>query len=286
MVRIFVFKNTYICENMEKINADYSAFGYFDGLSMEVYQDNKFPISVSDFGSNEQCDHYCIAAFRKDSKTDADFWKAGNEPYIFISFLRLSKASNKLSKIVDEIENNNNAVCYHTLDNSDLLVCIRRKRYSEGYFDINSYYDAIQKIDPGNSLQKGFSVMVISQAVLNQLANEAELKSSKMSEEAAVELTVIGEEIISCSLRGIIRKWDEFSAFMNELKLLLNSQDVTIKEYGVLGSDDLIIEIDHVSANKFFRLFGDGMLLTHGNSIYRNAFYNLKTEIFMSLSKG
>ena len=290
MIRLFRFKNNYITKEIDMVSADYSVFGYFDGLSMQVYQDeieilNAFNddclIAEKDQEPYEMCDYFDIVVIHSEETADRMFWKKGGNPYIFISCIRFQHVSSELDTIIKEIETKYNAICYTTIDNSDLVVCIRTTTYAEGYRNIERYPKIIQKFDPKNRLQKGFSLMVISQVVLDMLSGSGLDRWKKNDLEAAgVEVGLLKREQLTCLLRGVIFNWDELKKFKSELKRRLN---VDIRFQGILGSEDIVFALHTIDSLEFLRLFGYRMLLTHGNDIYKSVFYNIRTEILMDI---
>lgn len=169
MIRLFQFKNNFLSESKKKLEAEYSVIGYFDGLDMktdkemEVGEKNRILSDPSyafiEKNPDEMCDYFNIVGLRE--KDDTKFWEMQEEALVFISCIRFVKKSNNLSKIIENIEKTYNAICFTTLDNSDLIICLRTKSYIKGHEAIENYHMVIQTCDPENNLQKGFSVLGI-----------------------------------------------------------------------------------------------------------------------------
>ena len=177
MIRLFQFKNNFLSENSGMLDAEYSVIGYFDGLDMKTDKEENVtkhiellsdPMRIDNVQElNEMCDCFNIAGIRQ--KDDAEFWEEKAPFFVFISCLRLQRRSDVLQRIMETIESYYVAVCYTTLDSSDLVVCLKTKRYDDGYKAIENYHRIIREIDEHNDLQKGFSVLAIRQEALNVL---------------------------------------------------------------------------------------------------------------------
>ena len=56
----------------------------------------------------------------------------------------------------------------------------------------------------------------------------------------------------------------------------------TICSYGILGSEDMILYLTYLDSYKFFSLYGTGGLITHSHELYKNALFNIHTQILFS----
>lgn len=270
MIRIFQFMNNFLTEDTKMVKARYSSFGYFDGL--DTWQENNeaqirkflsFP-QQAHINKDVTCDYFNIVGIRKEEAPS--FWGHEEEnPLLFVTFIRLKNESKKLEEIIEDIEKKYNAYCYTTFDSSDFIVCMRTKKYSEGYEVIEGYSGIVNKQDSDNGIQKSFSVCSIHQDILNKIA----LRSAE---------NFIEDEKISCILNCVIQDWKRIPYFEAKLKKELNISECP--GYGILGSDDRLYMLNEINISELFRLYGNGGLLTHGNEDYK-AFYNIKTEILI-----
>lgn len=285
MIRLFQFKNNFLSESKKKLEAEYSVIGYFDGLDMktdkemEVGEKNRILSDPSyafiEKNPDEMCDYFNIVGLRE--KDDTKFWEMQEEALVFISCIRFVKKSNNLSKIIENIEKTYNAICFTTLDNSDLIICLRTKSYIKGHEAIENYHMVIQTCDPENNLQKGFSVLAIQQLILDALAQDMILG--------------IKEERLHCVLRGVIKNWSNINVFLVKLKDKLKIKDTEenierLGIYGLLGSEDITIILREICSIDLFKLYADNGLMTHNNDVYSDAFYNVRTEILRELEIG
>lgn len=276
MIRLFQFKNNFLRENTNQLEAEYSTIGYFDGLDMQVYDDSEDEglEILSDTYRNllyvnsntdqllEACDYFNVAGMRRDSKRDEDFWNQSSKVLFFVSFLRLARRPKKLKQIIEEIEKDSDCICYTTYDSSDLIVCIKTNKYSYGCDVLSHLHDTIEMIDDkGNRLQKCFSVFAIKQTVLNEID----------------QWNCLMDEKVDCFFRGVVNERKKVEEFYEELVKECGVSDH--KKYRILGSDDIIIAIYGISLTHLLSLYGDGAILVHSNDVYKKAFYNIRSEI-------
>lgn len=284
MIRVFEFENSYIGENGQAVDAEYNLFGYFDGLTMRKFHDNLIDDFYTQFQAlqlkrlEKKCDYFDIVGFCVDEIYDEEFWRKGGEPYIFISCVRLKKPSGKLTEIIFKLESRYNGIGYTSVDNSDFIFCIRRENYVDGYKCLKEYFSYIKSIDVTNDIEKLFSVVAISQALLDILNHKEKGRwNTEDIQNAQIEFSMLKEEKISCSLRALIKNIDKTKDFVDALKKNLQTD---IQDFVIVGSEDLQLELHGISSLEFLSLYGFKGLLTHDDSTYSNAFYNIKTEIF------
>ncbi|MCD7717137.1 MAG: hypothetical protein LUI39_11915 [Lachnospiraceae bacterium] len=287
MVRLFNFKNNFLSDIPQPVSADYSVFGYYDGLSMKTYEKEKEILEifndslVSELTKKEppeKCDYYSIVGFCQEA-SDEDFWKKGGKPYIFISCLRILKKIGDLNPFMEKLNAEHDAVFYTTVDSSDLVVCIRTSTYEEGYRTIESYPKMMK--DSGNKLQKGYSVFLIFQPVLDILSEDPVAIKEWEKEDldaARKEIGWLRDEELECSIRCVVKDWANFCPFVDELKRFCQTEP---EVFGVLGSEDVILRLSSVNSRKVLALFGRNSILTHGNDFYSAALYNARTEILV-----
>lgn len=299
MIRIFQFKNSFLSEIDKKVEAEYSAFGYYDGLVMKTMDTDNlsesrhllsdpFQIEVSEDDPYEMCDYFCIAGMCEED--DKEFWEKGKKPYIFISCLRFVRKTKIISQVINEIEEKYSAKCYLTLDSSDLIVCLRTCRYQEGYQIVEKYSNIVREYDEENRIQKGFSVFVMWQKTLDELSSEDLSSGSSMEGMTEQEMELAHQEIqqmdssetISCLLYCIVRDWESIPGFCDKLEECSISQF----QYGILGSEDITLMIQNVQAVEWFAKYGLNNLMTHSNIFYEGAFYNIRTEILVDRKRG
>ncbi len=276
MIRLFQFKNNFLRENDSQLEAEYSTIGYFDGLDMQVFDENtdKGLEILSDTYQNllyagssdkmlEACDYFNVAGMCRNNQRDSDFWRDLSKKLIFVSFLRFTKRTRKLKLFIEMIEKDSDCICYTTYDSSDLIICIRANRYSHYYDVLNRFYDMIETDDyDKNHLQKCFSVFAIKQTTLNDISDNCDW---------------LQDEKVDCFFRGVVNERREVDQFYHELVRECGVLQHEI--YWILGSDDVIIAIYDISLAHLLSLYGDGAILVHSNDVYKKAFYNIRSEI-------
>lgn len=276
MIRVFKFKNNYYQEhNAVQMKAEWCSIGYFDALDTYTKKETECQISKEIFGDSEQgwlntdvesilkpCDYFIMVGICEDE--DETFWDKGEKSLILISFIRLKKRAGNLEKIQKEVEEIGPVKCYLTYESSDLIVCIRCDSYSEGGKVIKGLDQLISVMDEGNGVQKSFSVLVVRQCILDELDKENNYG--------------IKDENVQCYLRGIIKNRTEITRFCNELR----NKNFSCVEKEIPGSDDIVLEVKGNSLISLLQLYRSNGLLTHWDSLYDNAFYNIRTEIIMT----
>lgn len=275
MIRKLQFKTNLLGEKIETLSSEYSVLGYYDGLTIE-----KFPDCFSDNclsseqGGKELYNSLDIIGMRQE--TDEEFWKKGGKPYIFITCLRLKRASREIKLLMEELERSyDSTVCYLTVDSSDLVICLRSRSYLSGYRTVVQYDKVVRSFMQDNEVQTSFSAVAIWQEVLNGL------KSGEASAEAKAEIDQIEEEKLSALLRANVKNWGKFGEYVSLL------EDEVGKSYkntvGILGSEDAVIELENLDSKKFLKLFAREELLTHGNEYYRAGLLNIRTELTVEI---
>lgn len=261
------------------IDSEYSVIGYYDGLDMKTFQDDEseYLNVLSDPGitmlQEIDAEHvyecYNIVGIRNkcDLINEEAFWKNESLPFVFISSVRLKDMPSDLDELIDRIESEMNSLCYVSLDSSDLIICSRTNCYSEGYLSIEQHWKLIEQT--GNQVQKCFTNLVIKQDTLETIH---------------MDNLAIKEENVCCILSGVIRSWNNIDSFLDELKR--QSNGAAWKQFGTLGSDDIVIKTESISISKLLAMYKKSGLLVHDNPIYRAAFVNIRTEILVERNKG
>ncbi|MCD8290422.1 MAG: hypothetical protein LUC91_02850, partial [Prevotella sp.] len=150
----------------------------------------------------EECDYFTLVGIRDDDNENG-FWESDNLPFLFITRMRLKDNSGSLEQIFAEIETQFNrnenpvrALCYYTLDSSDLVVAMRCDSYILGCAIIEYGYTKVVGIcDPGNTVQKCFSVLSLKQELLDNYADCKAMDAFK-------------DESVGVRLNCVINKWE------------------------------------------------------------------------------
>lgn len=271
MIRKLQFQTNVLGENIDMVPTEYSVLGYYDGLAIEAVPEGaSYERLGFGRGKKELYNSLDIIGLRQES--DEAFWRKGREPYIFITCLRFKKKAPKIKEIIGKIESKyKTAVCYLTVDSSDLVVCLRSRSYLEGYRCVAQYYKLIEPLILGNEVQASFSAVAIWQEVLDGLA------CRDVSDKAKAERAQIKREKLSVLLRANVRDWEMFAEYLSKLKK--ETGKCKPKTGGILGSEDAIIVLKGIESLDFLKLFAWKGLLTHNNTLYKEALFNVQTEI-------
>lgn len=269
MIRLFCLKNGFYQEKSEKLEAQYSTLGYFDGLDTYLYEDddlgilsdNYYPILYDKKNWQEQCDYFIVAGMRGDS--DEDFWQNASGEFIFVSFVRLKERANNLQQIISEIETKWEAKCYLTYESSDMIVCLKTNCYSEGDGKIREITNIVREFSNTNRVQKSFSVVAIRQTVLNSIlyGNVYNIK----------------DEVVRCGLRCVVKDRTKIKGFIDLLKKNCKTNNPVL--HNIMGSDDVEITLGDIRILDLLKLYADGEILTHWNKYYQQTFFNIRSEI-------
>lgn len=295
MLRLIQLRSNFISESPQPIlEAEYCAFGYFDGIETkrlkkcndwnEVLKEYMTEQSKSLRGVYSVFDLLCIywddSMYQKqqsrDNKTgedkDLQFW-ANKNPYLFISMIRFQKrfkdVLSQIKKIEDKIAekySNVECICYFTLDSNDFILCLKCQRYSEGAGCISELYELIHSIEGfENQVRKIHTIFSAFQEHLDELGKgQSELGREEPG------------DVISCQMCCMIKNRLKVEAFETALSEALG---VNRMQNRIMGGNDLVYMYDGIIPDQLFGLYARDGLLTHTNELYSEAFYNINTTI-------
>lgn len=278
MIRRFRFWNNLFREDIESVQTEYCAIGYFDGMETSIIEE---PISmihryeiVDEAYAERMGGFNCVDLIGIREGSDEEFWKKGGFPYIFITSLRLTDKNIDIDALMGEMERKVNdkgvqIACYKTFDVSDLLLCLRTKSIQQGFSIIRQYHQILEK---SGALYISFSTILIWQNLLDGLASADSVSDVVVKE----ELSLLIDEALTVSFRCNIKDWESYSIFKNRLKECLSAN---ITEYGAFGSVDALIFCEKVKSPDLLKLYGRDGLLVHSNEEYKAALYNVQTDI-------
>ena len=287
IVRLFSFKNTFLSDNPEPVDARYNIIGYFDGMDVSMMQldadnlQNQIRYIGDPFGTKliesslknspeMNYDLYHIIGFH--TETDNYFWSSSC-PFTLITSLKFRVPPSDLLQSIREAEKDTNVLIYTTLDSSDVLICIHCSYIHQAYSKLLSieYLFSGDGLAPnqGNFL-KGYSHIAVSQSYIERIASSPE--------------TAEDADFVDVQFRANGKNQYHLETFRQALAHALDKPITELREYGIFGSDDYSILALEVSERKLLRLYARGGLLTHGNQNYTDAFFNVRTEILTNLS--
>lgn len=287
MLRQFVFYNNIIGDRIKMVPTEFSVLGYFDGLRINSYGslqefesfNNSYCTGLTDDTISEKYDHFELTGFRKES--DDWFWKDNNEPYIFVSCLRLKTNPNDIDRIIREIEKIQ-AICYRTIDNSDLIVCYRSSSYLIGVKQVRGYDSILATLDRNNGIYISFSAVVVAQNLLDEIYQY--IHKLELNQDIILQLEnkfqIINEKI-DVLFRLNVKKWNNINDFVSKLisKLQCKGDKTISKTYIVLGNTDAIVMLYEIDSILLLSQYSNDGMLTHNNELYKNTVYNIQSEI-------
>lgn len=275
MIRIFNFKNTWFGDNISGIEAEYNVFGRYDAMDTRVLnsvleiKDILMNLDKVDQNiDNKNYDFFPLIAISESD--DRNFWEKGNAPFIFISCIRLMEMEGNLKDLINNLNKPQERFCYTTLDNNDLIVCIRVDSLKEGFRKIIDLEDVFGRYEGKRMIKRRLTVLCIWQEVLNEISSTGHGGFT-----ARIEKRKIRNEKISAFLRITMKNQEMLNVFLKKLK---TNYKIDIEEYyWTLGNDDVIVILKDKPVNDFLNLYKKGGPLTH--SEYKDLIYNVNTEI-------
>lgn len=279
MIRRFRFWNNLFREDIESVQTEYCAIGYFDGMETSIIEEPLSMIhryeSVDEVYAERMGGFNCVDLIGIRQGSDEEFWKKGAFPYIFITSLRLTDKNINIDEMISGLESrvkekdDRIVLGYKSFDVSDLLLCLRTSSIQQGFMTIKEYHQILEK---SGALYISFSTILIWQNLLDGLSN-----ADSVSDVAVKgEVGSIVDETLTVSFRCNIKDWKKYAAFRGRLKDCLAAE---LSEYGVFGSADALILCKNVKSRELLKLYGRDGLLVHSNEEYKAALYNVQTDI-------
>lgn len=244
---------------------EYCCLGHFDALHIELLE---YPgqinesvraeinsIVVKKFKGDYNIRNVVCVTF--DDTKDENFWNvAAGRPFLFVSLVNIKQTNERdLEEKVRLLNSEDNIMAYYTYDHSEIAILRTEESYIRGFNKILLLYDIIDVF-------KMYTVFSIREEVLQECKN-------------------IREEMIACRLLVTVKNLNEAGVFRRELARILQMEDREIKMYQTCGNNDCILEIPQVSIKDILHCYKMGNLLTHTNSLYKNAFFNVETQFLI-----
>lgn len=267
-------------ENRTKALGTYCTFGYFDALQVEEGRDfsstgenliwkKTDAIAVDTFdGTYSRRNLVCMA---DDEERDKKFWdSAAQYPYLFVSLIRMRHASEDMgviNRVIEETKEDQTAIAYYSYNHSELVTVKLEKCYFKGMEFVLSLREQLRALSI-------YSIFSVRDDVLRQ--------KTKLRDE-------VERETVSVRLRMMIKNDQKIDAFLQELRKKLFGDEIqegassqgSIKKFYILGSSDLVVEIENIEMHELLSCYGMGNLLTHTNEQFGETVYNIETEILV-----
>lgn len=300
IIRILnLYKQHYLKNYEIMAEKEYSCWGYFDCMSVELVENRQHRgllmtrgnVNMTDLwyasanGTKDLSGHYgqqSIGMFRyeKEGETvveDTDFWREGEEGIILVACMiqlidntTVKESMVEINQLISRqeyIDKNIQGITYRTFDNSDIILFLK----GNSYVHIASLIDAVGELE---NIRYKYSVCGIAQKYLNKVNNNSSIE----------EIEYNGKKLINDSLDEV---WLEI---VSNGKVNLNKLSKDLEkdsEYAkVLGYMDNTIRIQNTDMWHVVRLFRDGNGgITHKNQEYGNGIYSISTVILHAWKK-
>lgn len=292
--RPITFYNNFVPPSTTVQEWKYEALGYYDGIDIDeniVCDKNTFNLKILWENLEKKAEKLSgrynaqtLYAFRSEDEkakvTDKMFWKNGLEekdiiyPFLFIMMVRLNVWADQVKVVREEIEGISfgdglQAITYLSLDNNDMIVVLKSKRYETAAEFIDQFHKCFSGngIDRRNVIYDSFSVGGIRKQYINSL-NTLDSDHSPVIEKICIRAIEKKPGTIEMMKKGLE---DYFEVGK-------------IDSYPVLGCEDEIFLINNVSSDKFWKLYQDskGMLSNSNQRIYQKSVYGMTTLILQS----
>ena len=257
-------------DNNKPALGEYCCLGYFDALGVKLITCNsknelnirKKINQVVMESLDGKCNRKHIVCITDNDREDELFWQSAQQkPFLFVSLIRLKyKQENQdnLQTIVTDLSNKTNVMAYYTYDHSDVVVFQHGQHYLEDLKSVLSLYHNL-------SVFKMYSVFAVQETALQ-------------------DCQTITNEIVNCRLNASVKDMNKAKEYISKLQSFLFPNDSSstdkIKCFDTLGNSDLLIEISQVPIKKLLHCYQMNNLLTHTNSDYNHAFFNIESQIF------
>lgn len=280
------FKDGDRCEGQDKEKAlgTYCTFGYFDALQVK---ESKFPLEAEEDiiwkGIDEvavntldgTCSRRNLICIAEDEEKDKQFWDSSEQyPYLFVSLIRVkhsNEAMEVMHRIIDDIKEQDMVISYYSYNHSELVIA-----------KVDNYY--YNGIDFVLSLRKELDILNIYSIFSvreNVLKSEEGLKTIQREQiDVRLHLMIKSDDKVNDFLQTL---WEEL--YKEKIQSGMLEKKEHFSKYYTLGSGDMLLEIKQMEMQKLLSCYSMGKLLTHTNSKFCGAVYNIETEILTKESE-
>ena len=266
-------------EDEEQVLGEYCCLGYFDALNIWKIEcgelrENEIRKKVNQIvmnGLDGSCNRKSIICITDNDTKDECFWEQAKKmPFLFVSLVRInptfsnSDESKTLITAIKEINLTEDVIAYYTYDHSDMVLLKYGENYLQDLEMVLSLYHSI-------NVFKMYSVFAVREEVLNNCENIVDAK-------------------VNCRLSITVKDMSKVDDFLANLGNFLYEKNECYKKhmkcYDTLGNSDLLVEISQVSIRKLLCCYKMGQILTHINDFYKDALYNVESQIFAKSGRG
>ena len=299
--RPITFYNNFVPPTTLVQKWEYEALGYYDGIDVgeNIIKDKNIIEDETIFSFaelwgilEEKAEEFCgcynaqtLYAFRAENEDnkikDLEFWKKvhlenGVEifyPFLFIMMIRLNLSSDKVNQFRKEIETGNYGknlliITYLSLDNNDVMVMVKSKRYEDAAEFISRlhYNNSVNDKENPPVIYDSFSVCGIKKEYIN---------SSELN------LFDENQKIEKICIRVIEKAPGTTDIMKKELNTYFEGK---VKTYPALGCEDEIFLLEDIPEGKFWEIYKDssGILSNSNEEIYQQSVFGMTTLILLS----
>lgn len=273
-IRILQLKNNFCWNSAETGRGalgEYCVLGYFDALDIskaDKAEAKEFDTweRLGELTSKQDNTLSCrtLVCVTQERDEDETFWDDKTKAFYFITMVRINKTASvedKWSEIQSKMPKEGNYIKYLSYDHSEIIVVTKTNTYSEGVRNMKLIRKICEAV-------KTYTIFAVKEDVL-QSYNAIQSK--------------VTEENVCCRLHCMVKEYGKAEEFKKSLERHLaqrNGKTITIRKYETFGGYDWLLEIDDVSVSSIFECYRMGEMLTHSNKEYREAFFNVESEIF------
>ena len=275
--RPIILYNVHVPAKKFEYEWKYTAFGVYDGIDIRenIWKENtdNFAVLMEEWlvetlQLNGNYSKEITFAIRDDDNNEEEnFWNETAYPYIFLVSLYMHGRARNWKKLYKHIENSINsssykeavmAICYQTLDNSDLLLVIKSKNYVSGTDIINLFHDENNHFIYEYDEKKFESITLHYSYTISGFDRDIELDEKYQND--------LIEEV---SFFAFEKKPGSISLIMKEIENNLKNTGVQTSKVELLGSNDEKIIFKNISWGDFMHLYQkESPVLTNENAIY------------------
>lgn len=272
-VRILQLKNNFYWNSggtTGEALGEYCVLGYFDALDittankMEVTEFNTWgQLGELTFNRNNALSCRTLVCVTEQREKDEAFWEDESHVLYFITMVRINKTAlveDKQREIESALPTPENHMSYLSYDHSEIIVATKTNTYSEGIRNVKQIREVCEAV-------KTYTVFAVKE---DALRSYDDIQNKLIQENVCCRL--------HCMVRDYV-KAEEFRKSLEEHFSKRNMCPVKIRKFETFGGYDWLLEIDDVSISSVFECYKMGEMVTHSNESYKEAFFNVESEI-------
>ena len=299
--RRFVLHNEFIPPTHKIHNWDYFAFGYIDGISVankNIFSNDRGDLECLWKDSIytkaelvEQESSQVIYGFRSEDEPGREevFWEDMGDgtsyPFLFFIMIQFEDAGRKnlfslfqYRKDVEqkyEVPDRVKAITYLTMDNSNLILVLRSRRYEDGAKIVDNFHRKELFYQSDHDVWKvkySFTIPAVDRNYLNSS------KFDEVREQKLYRAYIYAMELTAGSIQPLYQELME--ELKDELEIKPEELRKKISKQSVLGYNDELIILSDIPWSAFLKLYRDKSgILNHSNKKYQKLVSCLTTII-------